>query len=393
MDLRKAWEAEAEAWIPFARSEDADPVFWQLNLPAFLLDIVPPPGQLTIDVGCGEGRVARALVARGHRVLGLDTAWAMVGAAGIPAVVGDSAALPLPSGTADVVVLFMVLTDVDDLDATLAEAARVLMPGGTLCIAMGHPLQGIGDYRDDEYVITRPYFEPDRLTYWSDRAGRRVAFNFVHRPLSAYTAALAANGFVIERLNEPCQDHAVPPLIHIRARRGHPHERLYVVVSGPPASGKSTLAPQLAQRLGLSLVAKDTIKDALMGVLDVPDVESSRQLGAAAVQAMLAVAAESPLGAVIESNFAHSRTASELAALPGPVIEVFCRCDRDVAAARYAARARSSRPGHFEADRSPDEIWNDVIANPVAGGWPVIEIDTNQPVPIDDVLAQIRALQ
>jgi predicted kinase len=54
---------------------------------------------------------------------------------------------------------------------------------------------------------------------------------------------------------------------------------LFVVLSGPPASGKSKLAPPLARALGLPLVAKDTVKDALMSVLPVPDVEASRRLG------------------------------------------------------------------------------------------------------------------
>src|SRR3954466_7972344 len=58
---------------------------------------------------------------------------------------------------------------------------------------------------------------------------------------------------------------------------------LFVVVSGPPASGKSTLAPVLARGLKLPLLAKDTIKDALMSKLAVPDVDASRQLGRAAV--------------------------------------------------------------------------------------------------------------
>lgn len=77
-------------------------------------------------------------------------------------------------------------------------------------------------------------------------------------------------------------------------------EVLFVVVTGPPASGKSTLAPPLARELALPLVAKDTIKDALMSVLPVPDVGASRQLGGTAVAAMLAIAGQSPIGAVID---------------------------------------------------------------------------------------------
>jgi hypothetical protein len=50
----------------------------------------------------------------------------------------------------------------------------------------------------------------------------------------------------------------------------------------------------------LPLIAKDTIKDALMAVLPVPDVDASSVLGRAAVEAMLSVAADSPIGAVLD---------------------------------------------------------------------------------------------
>lgn len=42
---------------------------------------------------------------------------------------------------------------------------------------------------------------------------------------------------------------------------------LFVIVSGPPASGKTTMAAPLAEQLRLPLIAKDTIKDALMNML------------------------------------------------------------------------------------------------------------------------------
>ena len=166
--------------------------------------------------------------------------------------------------------------------------------------------------------------------------------------------------------------------------------RTYVVVSGPPASGKSTLAPHLAGSLGLPLLAKDTVKDALMRRLPVSDIEASRELGRAAVAVLLAVAADCPLGAVLESNFYRSKAAPELAGLPGRVIEVFCRCDRDVAAARFAARAGTRRAGHFDRDRTPDELWNDQVAEPVSGGWEVIEVDTTAPVDVEWVLGAVR---
>lgn len=166
---------------------------------------------------------------------------------------------------------------------------------------------------------------------------------------------------------------------------------VFVIVSGPPASGKSTLAPALARHLGLPIVAKDTIKDALMSVLPVPDVESSRQLGRAAVVAMLAVATESPIGAVIESNFYRSVAVDDLLGLPGRVVEVFCRCAESTATARYAQRAGTRHAGHFDGVRSAAELWNEEVAEPVAGGWPVIEARTDEPVDIQEVVSLVKA--
>jgi hypothetical protein len=138
-------------------------------------------------------------------------------------------------------------------------------------------------------------------------------------------------------------------------------------------------------------MAKDTIKDALMSVLPVPDVDASRQIGRAAVAAMLDVAAESPVGAVIESNFYRSVAVESLRRLPGVLVEIFCRCDQAVAYARYQARAGTRHAGHFDGVRAIEDLWNDEVAEPVAGGWPVLEVDTNAPVDAAGVLAFIRA--
>ena len=187
------------------------------------------------------------------------------------------------------------------------------------------------------------------------------------------------------------RDHA-PAFLQLpwRHDRGVNVRQWYIVVSGPPASGKSTVAPWLAGHFALPLIAKDTVKDALMSVLAVPDVEASRQLGQAAVRAMLAVAVASPVGAVLESNFCRSRALEDLRALPGGVLEVFCRCDREVAAHRYRTRAGTRHAGHFDQVRTAEELWTDEISEPIAGGWPVVEVDTNAPADPTVIADRVR---
>src|SRR5262249_18057390 len=68
--LRQAWERHAEDWIRWAREPGHDS-YWLFHRDRFL-ELVPPPGNLTLDLGCGEGRLSRDLAARGHRILGID---------------------------------------------------------------------------------------------------------------------------------------------------------------------------------------------------------------------------------------------------------------------------------------------------------------------------------
>jgi predicted kinase len=158
----------------------------------------------------------------------------------------------------------------------------------------------------------------------------------------------------------------------------------------PPGSGKTTLATALAPELGLPLLAKDTIKQALMAALPVPDIETSQALGIASTAAMLAVAGENT-GAVLESVWYRERSLAALRKRPGPVVEVFCRCDPAVAGWRYAARSGSRAAGHFDAERQSDELRNAGVSDPVGGGWPVIKVRTDADVDIFVLAARVRA--
>ena len=77
-----------------------------------------------------------------------------------------------------------------------------------------------------------------------------------------------------------------------------------VYVSGAPGAGKSTLAGPLAAELGYALLGKDIIKETLHGVLGPPDLDRarSRELGAASMELLWALAARSPQ-VLIEANF------------------------------------------------------------------------------------------
>jgi predicted kinase len=164
---------------------------------------------------------------------------------------------------------------------------------------------------------------------------------------------------------------------------------MFVMVSGPPASGKSTLARPIADQLRLPLIAKDAIKEALMDVLGYPaSVEESRTLGRAAVMAMLNVATSSQDGAVLDSTF-FPYAFPQLRSLPGPLVEVHCSCPREVAIARYAARSSTRHAGHLDADRQADELWNERNTRPT-GIAPAIVVDTTMPV---DVAALVREIE
>jgi SAM-dependent methyltransferase len=89
-----------------------------------------------LDVGCGEGALRAALPAPlQERVVGLDASATMSSAHPPPVVQADAAALPFPAGVFDAAVAVNVLDHLADPTVAIAEAHRVLGPGGLLLAA------------------------------------------------------------------------------------------------------------------------------------------------------------------------------------------------------------------------------------------------------------------
>ncbi|MGH2794773.1 MAG: class I SAM-dependent methyltransferase [Actinomycetota bacterium] len=238
LDLREAWERNARSFIEWARKPGHDS-YWRFHRDQFLR-ILPEPGQLTLDIGCGEGRLARDLATLNHRVLAVDASPTMAAHAreanpGGAVVIADAARLPLPDGCSDLAVAFMSLQDMDDLSGALREAARVLVVEGRLCLAIVHPINSAGQFDgiedDSRFTIAGSYLDAFYYEDRMERDGVETTFASTHRSLETYMDSLAAAGFLVELLREPAvpagagvrpEDRRwqrIPLFLHLRAVR------------------------------------------------------------------------------------------------------------------------------------------------------------------------------
>jgi SAM-dependent methyltransferase len=166
---------------------DGNPLI-ALEGPALLAWFGDLRGRLALDLGCGTGRHTRTLIEAGATVLAVDLTPAMLLRARSkldgPGVGWLRLALPGPLPFADatfaLVVLGLVVEHVADLDATLAEVARVLQPGGRCLVSALHP------DRTAEGQTAR-FIDP--------ATGLRRPIRTVHRSVDDYLASARRAGF------------------------------------------------------------------------------------------------------------------------------------------------------------------------------------------------------
>ena len=202
-----SWAEQAENWIAWVRTGDDGYAFYN----ASFFERLPPPTGRTIEIGCGEGRVARDLRELGHDVVGIDAVPKLVQAAaqadpGGEYLVADAAELPFEDASFDLAVAYNSLMDVDDMAGAVREAWRVLRPGSRFGICVTHPVNDAGRFEPDTadgvffidmYRGRRRYDE-----VW-ERNGVSMRFVGWCYPLESYTRALEDAGFLIEAIREP----------------------------------------------------------------------------------------------------------------------------------------------------------------------------------------------
>lgn len=189
-------------------------------IPAVMKMLECSPGESIIDLGCGPGALARAVLARGGLYTGVDLSRKLLSFARkhqpvnpecfhLGNVVSPDFVPVMGAAQFDAAVFLLSLQDVDPLTAAIANAANLLKPGGRLVLLMTHPC-----------------FRIPRQSGWSWDVGRRQQFRRIdtylselkipmqshqkkggitrsyHRPLETYVSALASNGLWIDQLIE-----------------------------------------------------------------------------------------------------------------------------------------------------------------------------------------------
>ena len=221
------WEAHAD-WWQRQFTDGVDPEYTEQILP--IVTEWTAGSRRILEVGTGEGQVARAIAdaatAAGSEasVVGVDpTVNQIVEAArragGVRYLRSGAESLPFVDAAFDAVVCCLVFEHIDEVDAALAEVARVLEPGGRFVFCLNHPLlQTPGSGWIDDQILDPPeqYWRIGAyLTEQSvvEEVEKGVHIRFVHRPLSRYVNAMADVGLRLERMLEP----APPPGFLARA--------------------------------------------------------------------------------------------------------------------------------------------------------------------------------
>ena len=184
-----------------------------------MLDFIGTGKGNALEVGCGEGRVSRAIKECGYRVTATDPVEAFVAAARDTESADDYriapvTSLPFEDQSFDLVVAYNVLMDAEDVPAAVKEITRVLRPSGIFMVSVVHPFADRGRFASAEseapFVLEGSYFGQERFEGIEEYDGLRMRFAGWSHPLESYVTAMESAGLAIISLREPKPDEKWP---------------------------------------------------------------------------------------------------------------------------------------------------------------------------------------
>jgi cytidylate kinase len=174
--------------------------------------------------------------------------------------------------------------------------------------------------------------------------------------------------------------------------------RPFVIVSGLPASGKTTLARALAERIELPLLDKDDVLEALFEGLGVGDRAWRQRLSRSSDRVLQALA-ETSSGAVLTSFWRHPSLAVEsgtptdwICVLSTELVELYCDCPVEMAVGRFMARNR--HPGHNDGTRIQSDLLQQFAALAETGPLGIgqlVRLETSTAIDLDRVIETLLA--
>ena len=207
--IAASWEANAAAWTDAVRQGAI--ASRRAGTDAAIVSAVRQAGgRRVLDLGCGEGWLARALAPHGFDVTGIDGSDELIERAreagqgrfevlGYEALVGEPSAA---AGPFDIAVLNFALL-ADTIGPLLRAIRDRLVPGGTLIIQTLHPTEVTRD---------QPYADGWRVETFGTMAGFAHPMPWYFRTLGSWAAEVRQPGFVIERIDEPVDPGTGRPL-------------------------------------------------------------------------------------------------------------------------------------------------------------------------------------
>ena len=143
-------------------------------------------------------------------------------------------------------------------------------------------------------------------------------------------------------------------------------------MTGPPGSGKSAIADALRDRLGLPLIAKDSLKEVLGEALAVRGRLESQPLGAATFEVLAHVVHElldNGVSVIAEGNFT-AESALFGALPPARIMQVHVSGEPRLLRTRMLDRAGHRHPVHWDREAAAE-----VALRAAAGEWPALPLD------------------